>query len=67
VTFTGAVAAAVLTGLAAVMTAWAAVRRAKHEGSDECERDLAAARLEAEGAAAELHRLRMAHPPEVEP
>ena len=58
----GATAAAVLTGLAAVGTAWAAVLRAKHGGAAECEEELQAARTEAETAQAELHKLRMEHP-----
>jgi hypothetical protein len=60
--FTGILAAAILTGVAAVMTAWAAVRRAKAEGTERCERELKEARQEAETTAAELHRFRMEHP-----
>lgn len=61
----GATAAAVLTGLAAVGTAWAAVLRAKRTGAAGCEEELERVRGEAETANAELHRLKMAHPEEV--
>jgi hypothetical protein len=60
--FTGVLAAAILTGIAAVFTAWAAVRRAKAEGTEKCERELREARTEAEATAALLHRMRMDHP-----
>lgn len=60
--FTGVVVAAILTGTAAVMTAWAAVRRAKAEGSEQCNRELREARAEAEATALQLHHLRMMHP-----
>lgn len=50
-----------LTGVAAVITAWAAVLRAKHQGRADCEEQLGAARAEAEKDRAELHRLRMEH------
>ena len=55
----GATIGAVLTGIAAVGTSWAAVIRAKKVGSKECEEELKTTRTEAEEAAAELHRLRM--------
>lgn len=58
----GAVIAAFLTGAAAIITAWAAVLRAKDKGSQECEEQLATSRSEAEESKAELHRLRMEHP-----
>ena len=58
----GALIAALLTGIAAVITAWAAIVRAKDKGSKDCEESLAAARGEAETAQAALHRLRIAHP-----
>ena len=57
--YTGAVVAAILTGIAAVLTAWAAVVRAKHQGAEDCEQKLATVRDEAEAARAELHRWRM--------
>lgn len=59
--------AAVLTGLAAVGTAYAAVLRAKRTGAAGCEEELERVRGEAEAAAAEVHRLHMAHPEEVRP
>ncbi len=59
--------AAVLTGVAAVGTAYAAVLRAKRTGAARCEEELERARGEAEAANAEAHRLRMAHPEEVRP
>ena len=58
----GALTAALLTGIAAIITAWAAILRAKDKGSKDCEDRLAAARGEAETAQAALHRLRIAHP-----
>jgi hypothetical protein len=58
----GAVIAAVLTGIAAILTAWAAVVRAKKQGSAECHDELSDARAEGEAARAELHRIRMEHP-----
>lgn len=61
----GTTIAAILTGTAAVITAVAAVRRAKSVGTEECEEALAIARNEAEAAEAEVHRLRMAHPEEI--
>lgn len=45
-----------------MITAWAAVVRAKKQGNKQCQEDLAACRAEAEAAQARLHRLRMAHP-----
>ena len=61
----GATVAAVLTGVAAVGTAWAAVLRARRTGATQCEEELSKARAEAEAANAEVHRLHMAHPEEV--
>lgn len=61
----GTTIAAILTGTAAVLTAWAAVRRAGSKGNEECEEALAQTRTEAEAAQAEIHRLRMAHPEEI--
>jgi Collagen triple helix repeat (20 copies) len=58
----GTVAAAILTGIAAVVTAWAAVVRAKDKGRKDCEAQLTASRDEAEAAQAALHRIRMIHP-----
>jgi len=55
----GGLVGAILAGIAAIITAWAAVVRAKKRGSKECEENLAAARAEAEQAHAELHRLKM--------
>lgn len=52
---------ALVSGVAGIITAWAAVIRAKGEGSKQCEEKLAAARKEAEEATAELHRIRMQH------
>lgn len=60
----GNTAAAVLTGTAAVLTAWAAVRRAKSKGNEECEENLAVARHESERVNAELHQMIMRHPEE---
>jgi hypothetical protein len=54
--------AAALTGLAAILTAWAAVLRARKQGSKECEEHLAESRSETEKLQGELHHLRMAHP-----
>jgi hypothetical protein len=54
--------AAVLTGAAGILTAWAAVVRARNEGRRDCEQHLEVARAEAETASAELHQLRMRHP-----
>ena len=59
-----AVIAAALTGVAGIITAWAAVVRAKNKGAEDCEEHLAAARAEAEENAAQLHALRMKHPDE---
>jgi hypothetical protein len=50
---------AVITGIAAIITAWAAVIRARKRGNKQCEENLAEARMEAETASAELHKLRM--------
>lgn len=61
----GTVIAAVLTGTAAVITAIAAVTRAKNTGSRECEENLAESRKEAEATQAEIHRLRMKYPEEI--
>ena len=58
----GALIAAILTGIAAVITAWAAVLRAKDRGARDCNQQLADTRAEAEAARVQLHRLRMAHP-----
>jgi hypothetical protein len=54
-----AVIAAILTGVAGIVTAWAAVIRARKRGAKWCEEQLAGARAEAEQLAAELHRERM--------
>ena len=63
----GTTIAAILTGSAAVLTAWAAVRRAGSRGTEECEESLTKTREEAEAAAAEIHRMRMAHPEDYQP
>jgi hypothetical protein len=62
----GTTIAAILTGTAAVITAVAAVTRAKNTGTRECEETLEETRKEAEAKAAEIHRLRMRHPEEIE-
>ena len=62
----GTVIAAILTGSAAVITAIAAVTRAKNTGNKECEESLAETRKEAEATQAEIHRLRMKHPEDIE-
>jgi hypothetical protein len=51
--------AAVFTGIAGIITAWAALVRARRDGNRQCEEALAAARADAEDAHAELHALRM--------
>jgi hypothetical protein len=55
---------ALLTGTAAIVTAWAGLVRAKgearREGAADCEQHLAAARAEAERVAALLHSERIA-------
>jgi hypothetical protein len=63
----GSTVAAILTGLAAVGTAWAAVVRAKRKGAEECEEALRLCRADAEAAQAEVYRLHMAHPEEIPP
>jgi hypothetical protein len=54
-----AVIAAVCTGVGGVITSYAALVHAKHEGTQECEDRLRVARQEAEDATAELHELRL--------
>jgi len=51
--------AAVCTGVAGIITAWAALVRARRDGNRACEEALAEARQDAEVAHAELHALRM--------
>lgn len=58
----GALVAASLTGLAGIITAWAAIIRAKKQGTAECEKELAEARGEAETLAQQLHEIKMSHP-----
>jgi len=58
----GALIAACCTGVAAIITAWAAIIRAKKTAAKECHEDLAVARQEAEDAQAKLHHIRMTHP-----
>lgn len=55
----GTALAALLTGIAGVLTAWAAVVRARKQGNEHCERELREARAEGERYASELHALRM--------
>lgn len=54
-----AVIAAVCTGIGGIITSYAALVHARHEGTKECEEHLRAAREEAEQATAELHALRL--------
>jgi hypothetical protein len=51
--------AAVFTGIAGIITAWAALVRARRDGNRACEEALAEARQDAETAHAELHALKM--------
>lgn len=53
---------ALFAGAAGILTAWAAVLRARRDKDRECADELRAARREAEAATAELHRRRMDHP-----
>lgn len=53
------VIAALLTGVAGIITSWAALVRARKRGTRYCEEQLAGARHEAERVHAELHALRM--------
>jgi hypothetical protein len=62
VTIDGVFLAACGTAIAAVLTAWAAVLRAKNHGSKACEEELSQTRTQSETFQAELHKLRMAHP-----
>ena len=62
----GALIAACCTGVAAIITAWAAIIRAKHTGDQRCQEELAAARQEAEETQAKLHHIRMTHPEVIE-
>jgi gas vesicle protein len=50
----------ILAGIGGIVSAWAALVRARGEGDEECERKLKAARLESEQIADELHEARMA-------
>lgn len=52
----------ILVGLAGVITAWIAIRKAKAEGSKTCHELLNASRKEAEEYAIALHSIRMNHP-----
>ena len=59
----GCIATAVgacITAVGGCLAAYAAVVRARHRGSDECERELAEARAESEALAGELHKRRLA-------
>jgi hypothetical protein len=53
------VVAAVCTGVGGVITSYAALVRARHRGSEECEERLAGARAESERLALELHQRRL--------
>ena len=53
---------AIITAIAGVLTAWAAVVRARKEGAAGCEERLHAARAEAEKYTDEVHRWRMTYP-----
>jgi hypothetical protein len=50
---------ALLTGVAGIITAWASLVRARHEGDHQCEERLREARAEAEQYAQRLHTERM--------
>lgn len=54
-----AVIGAFLGGIGGIISAWASLYKAKHEGDDECEQKLKLARKEAEMSADELHSYRM--------
>ena len=45
-----------------LLDAWAAIVKARKQGRADCEDELRQARLEAEQASGELHRMRMRHP-----
>ena len=55
--------AGLISGMGAIISAWAGLRRsrqeAREEGAEGAREELAEARAEAEGLAAELHRCRM--------
>jgi hypothetical protein len=51
--------AGLATGIAACITAWGAVVKARHEADEDCQRNVAQLRRESEEQAQELHRLRM--------
>jgi hypothetical protein len=51
--------AAIFTGLAGVITAWAGLVKIRGEGARDCEERLARARAEAEEIAARMHTERM--------
>lgn len=53
---------AVLLAIGGLMSGYLALRKAKSEGSTTCHELLNASRKEAEGYAAQLHRIRMTHP-----
>jgi hypothetical protein len=56
------VLAAVLTGIAGIITAYASVVKARKEGSENCEDHLRQARAEAEEYTTEVHQWRMRYP-----
>jgi len=53
---------AVLSGIAAVISAYVAFRKNRSEGDKDCHEQLKLMRREAEQTQAQLHRLRMQHP-----
>jgi hypothetical protein len=53
---------AAITGIAGLLAAWKASRKAREEGEQSCHETLVAAREESEHYAAQLHRVRMTHP-----
>ena len=53
------VLSAILAGIGGIVSAWAALTRARKEGDEECERKLKALRAESEQMADELHQARM--------
>lgn len=59
--------AAILTGVAGVASAFAAVNKARKEAESECEHRLAELRVEVESHARSLHWWRMNHLDEREP
>jgi hypothetical protein len=56
---------AILAGIGGIISAYAAVVRARNEGARDCEERLEAARREAESDRRQLHLLRMLHPEDI--